>query len=682
MALTKDPDELWLLSLGWEEARNDALFAAEQIEESILTRWYRKTAHVGSSHEPRNRSFGYMALLLPHLVQSSPKWRAESDGTIVGEMVAEGNAAALSQLHRRQEMHRTLRPCAWDYGIAWAGAYVDFTAAPKQRISKKERQKLRMPLGIAGASTPTPNMFELPGMPRVTPLDRRRWGWDSTARTWPEVRAFFHDATYDIEQLEEMALLDQGREGNWKTDVIDRLAQETDWKRLGYAGSVYGPELAFRRQVVVRQFWVPEAELQRAPEDGEHGVIYTVIQLGDGKGKSGAQFIRDPFYWKGHHTGPYAYNAQYQPSSSTFPLTRLLAAKDSTDMVNALAVASGRRMMRARRVYLADGAVYGEAKKAAQTPDGHILGVDGMFATGQPLMVPVDFGGLGAQDIQMMQWAIADNDESLAMLAAQRGATGQSNNATEVAVAAQAYESGLGYVVQGWDGFVESIGTKCAHLVHTNTRFFMHLDREGKERLRDLQVQQAITEGLITPEEGREVAERLRGEPTPWQGGDADGFQSEYDPESVGVRLEPYSMGGRGEQEVRFEEAELNARIFELAQQQAATPWMDLTPRFRALGEAYGRPGIERMIDKAKRDEFIAAANIEQPAGQYAGFGPAKLGGGMGPIVRESAGTSGTRRPGPNGALEAANAGGTQGPASVGQGRGGGQMPQLAGPRT
>ena len=685
MALTKDADELWRLSLGWEDARDDMLHAAEQIEQSILTHWYGKRRNVTAGHEPRNRSFGYMALMLPHLVQSTPKWRAESDGTIVGELIAEGNAAALTQLHARQKLHSVLRPCAWDFGIAWGGAYIDFTQDHRRKITKAERAKLKAPLGISGVVTPTPNMPRTPWMPRVTPLDRRRWGWDATARTWPEVRAFFHDATYDIEELEYLASVEPRRgEGRWVSDLIGKLMQETDWKRLGYAGSpmAHGPELEIRRQVVIRQFWVPEAKLGKEPEDDEHGVIYTVIQLGSAKGDKGAQHIREPYYWRGDASGPYAYTGQYQPSASTFPMTRLLAAKDSTDMVNALAVASGRRMMRARRAYLADGAVISEARKAQRAQDGQIVGVNGMFNAGQPLIVPVDFGGLGNQDVQMMSWAIADNDESLGMMAAQRGATGQADTATEVAVAAKAYDSAIGYTVQQWDGFLADIGKKCAHFIHQNARFFVHLDREGKERFRMMQARQAVAEGLIDQEEANEIVERLIGEPTPWQGGDAldEKFAGAYDPNSLGVTLEPYSMGGRGEMEIRLEEAELNRQIFELAQQQAATPWMDLTPRFRALGEAYGRPGIERLIDKAKREEFLQAATLEQPMGQYAGYGPKdpQLGG-SGPIVRESRGTSGTRQPQPAGQgpgfTPAANAGSTQGPGAV-------QTPALTGGRS
>ena len=627
MALTLDPSELWMMSVGWCEARDDALFAAKQIEQDILTRWYSKASSTKAGHQPRNRGFGYMALLLPHLVQSAPRWKRRSDGTVLGEMVAEGTAAALTQLHRQQRLNRVLRPAAWDYGIAWCGAYVDFAPEGRRRITPEIRAKLKAPLGHAGVASPLYSQFDDPGAPRVTPLHPSRWGWDPLAKTWPEVRGYFHEAVYDIEDLHYMASLEPRKgEGRWKMEVIERLVEETDWKRLGYAGdrTHHGVDLELRRQVVLRQFWVPDAILPgRAPSENEHGVIVTIINVGDGQKGSNAQHIREPYYYAGHHTGPYAVSGMYQPSCSTFPMTRLMAAKDSTDMVNALAIASGQRMKRHRRVYLTDGSTVGEARKANHAADGEILGVQRLFQNGQPLIVPVDFGGLGASDIQMMQWAIGDNDEALAMMAAQQGATGQSSNATEVAVAAKSYETALDYTVGGWTDFMDQVGVKESHLVNTNYRFFMHMDRAGKERLRQLQVDMLVKEGTITREEGDQIVEQLVMEVTPWQGGDALEAGKRFDPESLGVQLEPYSMGGRGDMQIRAEDASFNAELFQLSQYQAAAPWIDFTSRFRALGEAYGKPGVERMIDKQKREQMLQAASLAEPSGQFGGFGPA-----------------------------------------------------------
>lgn len=658
MALTLNPDELWRMSLGWSEARDSHLAAAEEVEKSILSRWYNREA-MRSQVEPRNRGFGYMTLLLPHLVQTSPRWLRQSDGTILGERIAEGSAAALTQLHAQQRLHQVLRPCAWDYGTAWCMARVDFTDDKRRRpIGKKLRKRLRAPLGLAGASTPTPNQFEIAGAPVIKPIDCKMGGWDTLAKTWPEVRAFFHDARYDISDLEYLASVDS----SWNRDLIQKLIQETDWKRLGYAGDpgVHGEELVLRKQVVIREFWIPEAVLpQGAPNEEQHGVIVTVINLGVG-GKIATQNIRKPRYWEGHHSGPYAVAGMYQPSASTFPLSRLVASKDSTDMVNQLANASARRMMKQKRVYLADGAVLGEARKANRAPDQTIVGVTGLFNGEKPMIVPVDFGGLGTQDVQMMQWAIADNDEALGLMAAQRGATGQSKNATEVAVASQAYDLTLKYAIEGFENFHTELGVKAFHFVVRNRRFFTHLDADGKRRVRELEAAHLVEAGELDREDVDEYVRNLSTLNTPWQGGAVlePRWEGDLDPSALGVKLEAGSTGGERDVVVKQAEAEFTAALFQLVQVQSAAPWIDMTQQFRDLGRAYGKPGLERWIDKAKREQMLQIPDQPRETGAFGGFGQNATSTRSGPIVRPQMG-------GGNQMTAAANAGQLQGPGAL-----------------
>lgn len=669
MVLARDPRELWDLV---REAKNDRKpfdEGFERLEEMFVSRWYGKGGRRKPKAAPENVPFSFAALMLPHMVQNAPRFVAKADGTYHNESFAAGSQAALNLVSRRAQWHRVFRPGAFDYLMSYPAFFIEMAPARHASVPDSMRRRLQGRLRSVPSAEHDSMPFQAAPMspapahwPALRHVQRGRWGWDMKARLFDEARFNWTETTYDIDDLKAMAKADPQR---WRAKEIARLQAAQNAEALGYAGSRFGgasEKTEDRKQVVVYQVWVPEAELPgTAAQRGERGVVYSLaVQHADGK--DFPLEIAAPFYFYGPPTGPIVTGGQYTVSMESVPLNLLIANKEQIDMANAVAWAIAQRIKNHKRVYAYDMTVDGDIRALAERADGQFQGVTGLVRDTQAAIIPIDFGGVDAADISHFQLTLdALSRNVLGADEAIRGQIGSGSTATEVATAFRETQNKIEFILEGWEQIVRDCANSVRWYIENDTRFFTFLDNEGKELVRRRQAQPLIDQGVLSPGDVEMALKRARSTPYPFQGGDLSLDKSgQIDPHAVEVELEAFSMQRRTSAQRRADEVALNEQIAALGQSAIAMPFINWKERFRTLGEVWGRPGLEELFDEEAASQVagmqMAAA---MPKARFEGYGDEALGGSGDVMPKEARPVAGARPGRMRAAAEAAPAAGS-----------------------
>lgn len=647
--LTKDLDSLWRLV---REAKSDRLpfdQAFRKVEDMFVSRHYGSAGDAGKQN-PENVPFAVASLLLPQMVQSAPRYFARADGTFHNEVFAAGSVAALNLVARRGMWHRILRPGAFDYLNSYPAFFVEMSPQRHASVPDAVRSRLKGALAASEHKDDAP-IFQSspmnpapPHWPAVRHIQRERWGWDLKARSYDEARFVWWETTYSIEHLKDLAKREPKR---WHKGAIGDLQPSHDTEHLGHGGGRYsggsGGRAEDRNEVVVFQVWVPEDEIDgKFPEPGERGVIYT-FTVRDGSGQQYAHEIARPYYFYGPPCGPIVTGGQYTVSMESVPLNMLVANMEQVNLVNAVAWAVGNRIKKHKRVYAYDMAIDGDIRAMAQRADGQFQGVTGLVRDSQAAIIPIDMGGVDRADVAHLQLAL--DGVSRAVLGADeslRGQIGSGSTATEVATATSSTAAKVEFILQGWEQIVVDLGNAVRWYIEHDSRFFAYLDSEGKEAIRRRQAQPLVDGGLLTPYEVETALQRSRSTPYPFQGGDLTRDDAGMvDPSSVEVELEVGSMARKSSAQRRAEESALTQEIAYIAQMAVQAPHVDWKQRLKSLGEAWGRPGLENLLDEEVASQVAGIQLMGGlPDARFEGFGDAARGPGpRGPGVGPRAGS-------------------------------------------
>lgn len=632
MALARDPEELWKLIKEAKADREPFDRGYEKLEDMFVSKWYGKG---GNRKRVRNTlenvPFSVAALLLPHMVQNSPRFVAKADGTYANEVFAAGSQSALNLISKRAQWHRVFRPTAFDYLISRPAMFIEMTPSKHASVPDSMRRRIKGRLRTVPEEDHPSMMHQNqpmspapPHWPGLRHVARDRWGADMKARLFDEARFLWTETTYDIDDLADMAKREPNK---WNAEQIARLVAATDSAELGYAGSRFGggnERVEDRKQVNVHQIWVPEAKLFRAdPERGERGVIYT-LAAHTANGQDMPLELARPFYFYGPPQGPLVTGGQYTVSMESVPITMLMANMEQINTVNAVMWSIAQRIKNSKRVYAYDMTVDGDMRAVAARGDGQFQGVQGLVRDSQAAIIPIDFGGVDQSDIAHMQIAldglsrnVIGSDETL------RGQIGSGSTATEVATAFQETRNKIEFVLEGWEQLVMDAANGVRWYVENDTRFFTYLDSEGKEAVRRRQAQPLIDQGLLEPGELDEALQRARSQPYPFQGGDlALDDAGQIDPHSVEIELEAYSMVRRTSAQRRVDEVALNEQLANIGDAAVRQPHINWKQRLKVMGEVWGKPGLEELFDEEVASEIAQIQLMSDlPDARFEGYG-------------------------------------------------------------
>lgn len=631
--LAKSITDLWRLVREAKEDRKPFDDGFAKLEDMYVSRWYGRGRRKGAKSQPENVPFSFAAMMLPHMIQSAPRFLASADGTYQNEVFAAGSQAALNLISKRAQWNRILRPGAFDYLMSYPAFFIEMAPARHAMVPDAMRRRLKgalrsvpedderdAPTFQASPMSPAP-----PHWPALRHVQRTRWGWDLKARVWDEARFLWWETTYGIDQLKDIA---EREPSKWRKDQIERLTANTDAVSLGYAGTrsgTAGEKVEDRNEVCVHQVWVPEDELGESPGRGEKGVVYTFVVCSAAHMDVPIE-IRPPYYFYGPPTGPLVTGGQFTVSMESVPVNVLMANKEQIDLVNAVAWSVGKRIKEHKRVYAYDMAIDGDIRAMTLRGDGQFQGIAGMVREGQPLIMPVDMGGVDRADIAHYQIALDSLSRNvMGSDEAMRGQVGSGATATEVNAAFNQTFAQIEHIIQGWEQIVVDCGHAVRWYVENDTRFFTFFDQEGKELVRRRQGQQLVDQGALAPQELDVALKRARSTPYPFQGGDLSMDESgQIDPHSVEVRLEVGSLQRRTSAQRRVDEVALNEQLAGLGASALQFPFINWKERVRALGEAWGKSGLEELFDEEAASQI---AGIQMAAGmpeaRFEGFGDA-----------------------------------------------------------
>ena len=82
MVLAKDVDCLWRLVREAKEDRKPFDDGFAKIEDMFVSRWYGRGGRKKAKSQPENVPFSFAAMMLPHMIQASPRFLAKADSSL------------------------------------------------------------------------------------------------------------------------------------------------------------------------------------------------------------------------------------------------------------------------------------------------------------------------------------------------------------------------------------------------------------------------------------------------------------------------------------------------------------------------------------------------------------------------------------------------------------------------
>jgi hypothetical protein len=363
--------------------------------------------------DPENFVHEYIALVLPRIVHDAPKVRVKSARPITQGLTANILQIALNRWCKMTKIRTTLERIATDMLLGFGVGMI-----------VNEPRK-----GYRAADDADPY---LPRLYRISP---DRFFIDPAATSVEDARFIGHCYIVDKEDLIEQA----NNEDGWDMELIERISANTGVDQIR-EDSTTDRAIPDREEVVIYEVWVPEVRddvLEQVDSESGmnmfNGTIYTVLKhQAAGEKKAHMGFVRKPRPYWGPRSGPYEVFGIYTVPDDPYPLSPIVALIPQMDDVNSHL----RNMRYGASAYKRLIAVDSRNPKLAQDirdqNDLFVVLADGIDAS---QVVPIEVGGITAQQVNYAQLAQDRLDRISGIHDAMRGNVKGSATATEVAVA-------------------------------------------------------------------------------------------------------------------------------------------------------------------------------------------------------------------------------------------------------
>jgi hypothetical protein len=446
-----------MLKLEAEQLR-DEVNAARAWRDKHLDSWqdqvgrYAGSAYKGSGDlggttgDPENFAYSYIALVLPKLVYDVPRVEIEADDPIMDGMTSELLESAVNRWAMRSSLRKSLTRVATDMLFTWGIAMV--TREP----IKSMRQVDPHHMGT------TPRVY------RVSP---DHFILDPAADSFEEARYMGHSYAIDHEDLIEQAKDNE----YYDVDAIKELKVGGDEEyRFKYADRRDIPD---REQVVVTELWVPEVELDDHPKDGKHnGSIYIIAEGGEGDVK----IIAEPRPYFGPPTGPYTMFGSYTVPSDQYPLGPLTASDQLIKELNVHLKSMGASAAAYRRIVAVDSTATKFAQDIANKPDLVVLPVDNLD---KDKVVQLEVGGVTQQQIGYTELTQNRLDRLTGLSEVMRGNIHGDTTATEVTTAATSAGVRISWIQQQFAQAVSEVMWNVGWYLWHDKQIDMPLGKDG-----------------------------------------------------------------------------------------------------------------------------------------------------------------------------------------------------------
>lgn len=602
-----DEDHIMRLVAEAQEDRERKRDIVRRVEAMALGPYGEDYADVGE--QPENMAFATAALLLPSMVQT-PVASVVSHGDTQQRLTAASVQGAVNQIARQSQLHRVLRPCAWDYIMGWTIGFVESAPAERSDPTDAERAMLDGPLrgGIATPAGPAEPALRLPAMwPRVSYIHPDRFFFDTKARTQGAWKFCGHSNVENHDVLIERAEADSE---TWNVGAVKELKAVQSPEALQYAMSK-GERVVDRDEVLYYVIYEPGGEIEgeaRGPWD--HGVIHTIAPMvttaqAGGRATSTGIELRKPYYYTGHPGGPYAFAGQYTHTSDSFPVTALLANLHSVEMLNAVASSIHDRIRKHRVNFAYDLKSKEGVEALIHAPDSTWVGVQNL---NEAAIQTIESGGPTPAEINELGLLQARAAANLALDDAVRGRVDSDATATAVQQVAATTQARTDFLLDGWKLFVGEVLERIAVHVVQNDRFFIRLDDQGRDEVRTAALEAAapyladmMGEELTSADRDR-MLQRSRPVAVPFAGGDFKDdplkwwdLQLEVRPEA----MEPSGLHGTVRQQA------IDGLLQFYAQGMVTMPHVNWKQRAREHFARIGAPGMERHLDEQRASALV-----------------------------------------------------------------------------
>jgi hypothetical protein len=238
----------------------------------------------------------------------------------------------------------------------------------------------------------------------------------------------------DREDLLERAKTEDG----WNKDVIERIAANTGIEEL--RGSFdKGRNIPDRKELVLYEVWVPELRDEDREKIDEatglqmfNGTIYTVLKGQNANDDAESEFVREPRPYWGPRSGPYTMFGVYTVPDDPYPLSPIVAIVPQMDDVNHHLRSMRYSASAYKRLILVDSRNPKLAEDIRDKDDLYVVLANGIDAS---QVVPVEVGGITAQQVNYSQMSQDRLDRVSGIHDAMRGDVKGSATATEISVA-------------------------------------------------------------------------------------------------------------------------------------------------------------------------------------------------------------------------------------------------------
>lgn len=537
----------------WEEVRAAEKFRDDHLVDIAkrISR-YHGTSYKGESipgvneDDPENHAFEWISSTVPRMAYSNPKWAFTSKRPGMAGVVVDALRRGMNRWTRDVNLKRDCEVLAVDYSFCWFAALV--TLEPRPGMHQPE----------------DPVMW-----PQVYRLGPKEFFMDPRAKRQEDARYQGHKYIRDKEDL-----LDEARENpgmGWNLEVLEELqaGEEVEEFHQGTEDVSHHEKAApDRQEVVLREVWVPEHELDDAPGSaaGFHGTIFTLVSGCGSEGDSKPRFARAPRPFYGHRSGPYALTGSYTVPDDPWPMSALVAVDSQVKDMNNHARAAKNSANSYKKLVFVDNAMDRDlADKVKNTPDSFVVPVVGLDRNA---VVEVEVGGISQTQLEYLFMSRDRLERNSGMSEAAKGNTSGAT-ATEVAAADRASETRMGFVSGKYEDGIIQIGRKVA--------YYLYADDE-----------------IVFPMSGEDARELGLNEPW-FRGGGMEGSGYGYD--DLEIDMEPYSMARISEavlQQRTMQVTEIATGIAPLVPQM---PWVNWKLVLKRLGESTHTPDMEDIIN-------------------------------------------------------------------------------------
>ena len=534
---------------------------------------------------PENHWHEYLSLVVPRVIFDNPRVRATTRTPEVDQnaFMARALAHALNRWVRDTKARNILRRMAVDMMFRWGVMLT--TQEPRQGVNDLEGRPV--------------------SWPQWTRIPQRHYFVDPLAMGKSELRYQGHLSVRDKATLVDLAKQDPK---TWNLEVVEGLSEGAGLDKLDRAENDEGLE---RNEVVARELWIPEYELEKsewkrlglksAPtaEEGFHGAVFTLSVEQSGNGED-ADFLRPPRPYYGHESGPYAVFGVYDVPGSLYPLSPLVAVQGLVEQLNDIARGISGSIDRYKRFVAADTEV---AQKMKDIPHDNVMGIAGFD---RARAEQYEIGGVTEQMLAGQNIYRDRLERNSGLNDAMRGNVSGEGTATENMIADEAASARMGFIKQVFSDTVSDCLEKAAWYLVMDDRFEIPLpeDEFGPG---------AKFAGGLEARPGAEVAVE-----------DPDFLQN------TEIEIEPYSME-RTSEGLQQRRAKTMLDLLNLVPLMAQFPdGADYDAIISEVGDAVNMPDLGDRFFPEK-----AAANLQDAQAMLAKAGPsggAQGGGGGRPV--------------------------------------------------